>query len=65
MDGIELATEYKMLFGKELPFNGWITYDYPEYKKMIEKALETGKPISEEALETLFDPDKTIYDIVQ
>ena len=64
MEGIELATEYEIAFGKQLPFNEWITYDYPQYKEMIKKALESGMEIPQAELELLFDTNVSIYDIV-
>lgn len=63
-EGIELAVDYQMMFGKELPFNAWIDYDNEKYKSMIKKALESGKEIPQEELEALFDTEISEYDLV-
>lgn len=64
MDGLRLAADYEMAFGKELPFNAWIDYDNLEYQRLIQKALEEGREIPEAELENLFDTDKSKYDLI-
>lgn len=64
MDGIRLATDYEIAFGKELPFNQWINFDNPTYQKLIQKSLEEGREIPEAELEKLFDTDISEYDLI-
>lgn len=63
-EGMELAVDYELAFGKKLPFNAWIDYDNPKYQGMIKKALEEGREIPEAELEKLFDTDISEYDLI-
>ena len=63
-EGMELAVDYELAFGKKLPFNAWIDYDNPKYQGMIKKAIEEGREIPENELEKLFDTDISEYDLI-